>query len=86
MDIFLIILAVGTLNAVCFFIGAKVGQVASRGEDIKLPNPIDAVIERHEQREARREAREEAERLDIILENISNYNGTSNGQKNVPKG
>lgn len=86
MDIFLIILAVGALSVVCFFFGAKVGQTASRGEEIKIPNPIDAAIERHEQREARREERAEAEKLDIILENIANYNGTGNGQKNVPRG
>ena len=86
MDIFLIILAVGALSVVCFFVGAKVGQTASRGEEIKLPNPIDAVIERHEQREARREAAQEAERLDVILDNINNYNGTGSGQKNVPRG
>lgn len=86
MDIFLIILAVGALSVVCFFVGAKVGQAASRGEDIKIPNPIDAAIERHEQREAKREAAQEAERLDVILDNINNYNGTGSGQKNVPKG
>lgn len=91
MDIVLIILTVGALNIGCFFIGAKVGQKASRGEEIKLPtaNPvgiIDAIKERHEQREAKREAAQETERLDVILENIKNYNGTSNGQRDVPRG
>lgn len=85
--IILTILAVGALCIACFFVGAKVGQTVAKGEEIKLPqNPIDAVRERKEQREARQEAEREADKLDTILENIRNYNGTSNGQKDVPRG
>ena len=83
----LTILTVGTLCIVCFFIGAKIGQTSARGEDIKLPqNPIDAVRERQETRQARREAAQEADKLDAILENIKNYNGTGNGQRDIPRG
>lgn len=86
MDIALIILAVGALNVACFFVGARIGQTASRGEDIKLPqNPIDTARERHEKREAIREAAEESEKLNTILQNIKNYDGTGNGQKDVPR-
>ena len=71
----------------CFFVGAKVGQTVARGEDVKLPtNPIEAIKESNEKREARREAVHEAEKVSTILENIKNYNGTSIGQKDVPRG
>ena len=85
--IILTILAVGALNIACFFIGAKVGQIVAKGEDIKLPtNPIDAVRERKIERESRKEAEAEADRVETILQNIDNYDGTGRGQKDVPRG
>lgn len=83
METILIILVSGTLNAVCFFIGAKVGQKVSKGEPIEAPtlNPMKAIKEREE----RKEADKEAERLEIILQNIENYDGSPNGQRDVPR-
>lgn len=77
----LIILTVSTLNIVCFFIGAKVGQKAVKGEPIELPslNPIKAYRELQDRKQAEREA----DRLDTILQNIEAYDGTSAGQKDV---
>ena len=82
--IILTIIAVGTLNIACFFIGAKVGQMVAKGNDIKLPNvnPFEAVKERT----ARKEAEAEMSKVDTILRNIDNYDGTANGQKDVPRG
>jgi hypothetical protein len=79
----LLILITGTLNAVCFYIGAKVGQKVVKGEPIELPtiNPIKIAQEHNE----RRIAAKEQDKLDTILENIENYNGTSAGQKDVPR-
>ncbi len=73
---------VGVLNIACFFIGAKVGQKVSKGEPIEAPNPIRAITEHREKKEARREQ----DRIDVIMQNIESYNGTSSGQKEVPKG
>ena len=83
METILIILVSGTLNAVCFFIGAKVGQKVSKGETIEAPtlNPMKAIREREE----RKEADKESERLEIILQNIENYDGSPNGQRDVPR-
>ena len=87
MEAILIILTVGALNVVCFFIGAKVGQTVSRGEDIKLPaNPVEAVKERNEKREAEFAAEREAAKLDAILRNIESYDGTARGQEDIPRG
>ena len=79
----LLIVAVGTLNIACFFIGAKVGQTVNKGKDIEAPNlnPV-TVYKRHlEQREADREKN----KLDVIMANIERYDGTGNGQEDVPR-
>ena len=84
METILLILAIGTLNVVCFFIGAKVGQKVVRGETIEMPslNPIEAIRAQADRREAEREA----DRLDTIMQNIEAYDGTGSGQKDVPRG
>lgn len=77
-----LILATGTLCIVCFFIGAKVGQQASKGETIVTPeiNPIKAIQE-HRERKAQEEAQN---RVDVIMRNIERYDGTDYGQEDVP--
>ena len=77
----LLILVVGTLNVVCFFVGAKVGQKVFNGEPIELPSldPIKAIREAQEKREAEKVQ----EKIDTIMQNIDTYDGTGNGQKDV---
>lgn len=79
--IILTILTVGILNVGCFLIGVKVGQKVVKGEEIELPsfNPMKAYRETQE----RRQAEKTAARVDTILQNIDNYDGTSAGQKDV---
>lgn len=78
---FLIILAVGALNIMCFLIGVKTAQKVINGEEVKLPelNPLKAYREAQDRKEAEREA----ERLATILENVDNYDGTGANQKDV---
>ena len=78
----LLLLVMGITNIACFMIGAKVGQKAANGEEIKLPtvNPVEIMRER----EAKHEAEMEKNRIDTILRNIDNYDGTSYGQEEVP--
>lgn len=80
----LLIAVVGTLNIACFFIGAKVGQTVSKGKDIELPNinPVTA----YKAHVDRKEAEAEKNRLDVIMRNIERYDGTGNGQEDVPRG
>ena len=84
MDIAILILTVGVLCIGCFCVGAKVGQMVSKGEEIHLPtiNPLEA----YRQHEAKKDAQMEQDRLDTIMQNIESYDGTSNGQKDVPRG
>ena len=70
-------------NIVCFIIGAKVGQAVSKGEKIETPS-IDP-LKAYREREAKREAQKEQERLDTIMRNIEAYDGTGNGQEEVPR-
>lgn len=71
-------------NIFCFVIGAKVGQAVAKGEKVELPtiNPIEAIREHYNKREAEKEQ----DRIDVIMSNIESYDGTGNGQRDVPKG
>lgn len=83
METILIIAVVGTLNAVCFFIGAKIGQTVTKGETIEAPNlnPVEMVREHKDKREQRKVQ----DRLEILLENVDSYDGTGIGQKDIPR-
>ena len=83
MEVFLLI-AMGVTNILCFMIGAKVGQQVANGVPVELPkvDPMKAVQEHR----AKKEAEFQQSRIDTILENIENYDGTGNGQKEVPRG
>lgn len=78
--IILIILVVGIMNILCFFIGAKVGQKVVKGEPIETPNPIKAIRSELDSFEQRKEL----ERYKVINDNIDAYDGTSIGQKDIP--
>lgn len=80
----LLLAVFGAANILCFMIGAKVGQAVAKDETVELPNlnPIEAIREHNSKKEAEREQ----ERIDTIWQNIENYDGTSNGQKDVPRG
>lgn len=82
IETLLILTVVSTLNVVCFFIGAKVGQTVAKGEKIEAPtiNPMEVIRAKQNKKEAQREQ----DRYETILQNIENYDGTSNGQKDVP--
>ena len=83
METILLVAVIGILCIVCFFIGAKVGQKVNKGETLELPNlnPIKA----YEEYKETQEAKLEQEKYKIISENIDNYDGTSIGQKKVPR-
>ena len=80
-----IIAVTSILNIVCFFIGAKIGQKTSKGEEIKTPtlsaiNPFTIYNEHQEKKEAEKELN----KLDAILRNVERYDGTDVGQEDIP--
>jgi hypothetical protein len=78
----LLLLVMGATNILCFIVGARVGQKVTKGEEVELPsvNPMEAIREHQEKKEAQREQ----DRMDTILRNIEGYDGTSYGQEDVP--
>lgn len=80
----LLLIAMSAANIVCFIIGAKVGQASSNGEKIPTPtlNPLRVMREREDRKEAERAQ----DRYDTIMRNIESYDGTPNGQEDVPRG
>ena len=83
MDTLLFVLLEGILNAVCFYIGAKIGQQVVNREEVKLPivNPIETINKMEENREVKLEQ----SKYETLMENIDNYDGTSLGQKDIPR-
>jgi len=79
----LLILTAGALNVACFFIGAKVGQTVAKGEKIEMPSVN--LTQAARGRIDRKKAKKTQDRYNTIMRNIDNYDGTSNGQEDVPR-
>jgi hypothetical protein len=86
METVFILLAAGALNVVCFLIGAKVGQTVAKDEPVELPNlnPIEAYRENRAEEESKKESKLLQEQIETIAHNIEIYDGTSNGQRDIP--
>ena len=85
METILLMVVFVTSNIICMMFGAKVGNAVSKGEKIeapKIPSPVTAYKAHKESKEAEAEKN----RLDTILRNIERYDGTANGQEDVPRG
>ena len=83
MDV--LVLAIFSLsNILCFLIGARVGQKVSKGEEVQLPtvNPMEVVREHQE----RKEAEHKQSQFEAIMRNVDRYDGTPDGQEEVPRG
>ena len=80
----LLILTIGTLCIVCFFVGARVGQTVAKGEKIEAPklDPMKPIREYQDRKEAERKQ----DRIETIMRNIESYDGTARGQEDVPRG
>jgi len=81
METIILVLLMGGMNLLAFLIGARVAQKVDKGEEIELPsiNPMQTYREFTEQREANK-AQEE---MNIMMENINNYDGTGRGQRDI---
>lgn len=85
METILLVLVIGILCIVCFFVGARVGQKVVKGEEIKAPsisklNPMNIYKEHQEKQEMEKEKN----KVETILRNIERYDGTDTGQEDVP--
>lgn len=80
----LLLLVMGVTNILCFMIGAKVGQKVVKGEVVELPS-LDP-LKSYREHQDRKEAQQVQKAVDVIMQNIEAYNGTADGQKDVPRG
>lgn len=78
--LFMVIMAAS--NIFCFLIGARVGQKVVKGEEVKLPDPVDAIRE-HQSNKA---MKQKMSQFETIMHNVDTYDGTGYGQRDVPRG
>ena len=81
METIILLLLVGGMELLAFLIGARVGQKVINKEPVELPtiNPLTLYKEHKEKVEISKEQ----EKLNTMLENINNYDGTSAFQKEI---
>ena len=84
--ILVFLVLVGIQNLVCVIIGLKIGLALNKGEPFSLPNPIEKYEEHQAKKEAKKQAKAEQDKIETILKNIENYDGTGFGQMDVPRG
>jgi hypothetical protein len=80
-DITILILAVLTpiLSVFCFIKGYNIGARETNKPEIKLETPMQKI----ERAKENKKAAEKRSRLNTLLENIENYDGSSKGQKEL---
>lgn len=79
MESVLLVVLICLSNIVCLIAGAKIGQKVYRGEEIKLPNPVEKIQSFKDSQEYKKELKA----LDTMLHNIDVYDGTGLGQRDV---
>lgn len=87
METILLVISIGTMNILCFFIGAKLGQTVANNKTIKAPNlnPITAINNIKNDYIETKEKKKENEYYKALTQNIDNYDGTGIGQVDLPR-
>lgn len=70
---------IALINLLSFYLGAKIGQTVAKGEKLEIPTPVKVIEEVKETRERKKEQ----DKLNTMLENINNYDGTGFGQRDI---
>ena len=81
METIILVALMGGMNLLAFLIGARVGQKVVNKEPVELPtvNPITLYKEHKEKVDMSKEQ----DKLNTMLDNINNYDGSSFGQKEI---
>lgn len=79
----IILLIVSISNIICFFLGAKIGQRVVNNQPVRIidKSPIESIREKQDGKELKKQQ----EIDDVIKHNIDVYDGTSLGQKDIPR-
>lgn len=81
METIIAIIAVGAVNILCFLVGARVGQAVKQGQTVPIPDPVAAVSNA----KAKHRQEKEDKTMEVLWHNIECYDGTAQGQKEVPQ-
>ena len=75
----IILLIVSISNIICFFLGAKIGQRVVNNQPVRIidKSPIESIREKQDSKELKKQH--------VIKHNIDVYDGTSLGQKDIPR-
>lgn len=87
IDTIILVVSVGIMNILCFFIGAKIGQKVANNQSIETPqlNPIKAINNAISEHIDKKEKEAEEEYYKTLMYNIDHYSGDSLGQKDLPR-
>ena len=85
MELLVAFAVMGITNVLCFMVGAKVGMAVKKGENISLELPTANPIETFKTHKSKKVEQKERDRLDAIMQNIDCYDGTSIGQRDIPR-
>lgn len=80
-----IILSVGIVCCICFLIGYNIGIGDRQRESKPILNPIKIIETKKQEKHDFEIEKKEQEEYETILQNIDNYDGTSRGQKELPR-
>ena len=81
METVLIIAAVTAGNALCFLLGAR---RPAQQTDALQTRPVSGI--RKLLQPGRKKNAPAVDPMDVIMANLENYDGTANGQKDIPRG
>jgi hypothetical protein len=85
METVFIILAVCFCNLACFLAGANAGRTVTKVETkVEAEKPTVNPMKAFKEHKAQKEAKKELDKIETILANIENYDGTGNNQEDVP--
>ena len=72
----------GVFILVAYTLGLKNGQKIVKSEPIELPK-VENLVEKIQQKKLEKEQQKEIDKINKILENIDNYDGTGANQQEV---
>jgi hypothetical protein len=80
MDFTVYLIIYGISIFIAFYMGAS-----TREKKVVIPNPIKMVEQKKEIKKIEKEIQKQDEIYKTIADNIDSYNGTAEGQKDIPR-
>lgn len=85
MEAIILVISIGLMNILCFFVGARIVQKIVKQEKIEI-NPVKVINKAIEERKEIKAKETEDEYYKTIMHNLDVYDGTDTGQLKIPIG